>query len=275
MGRCSGKKNNGQKAPKLFIKLGDLKNKVEEAKKAKAAKKEAWAASGVKVESPIGLPAGWIAEKFVHESGLKKGKPYLRFRSSDGKHKEVCTVTKAIKLHAVDHGLDEKALLEDYEKRRTAAQAAAPSARERDQKAVEAFRAKYGALDRATIAYLPGWSLDSRETGNAGQVATSFRSPEGEVLPGPYQVEVMLGKAVLNGAEVKGVAEAREKGTAAPPGFKGRAAGKKVKQHKTRAERLAFKKKRASSMDVDSGKPSLVKKSIDKKKKAKAKPKKK
>lgn len=273
MGRCSGKGRSGHVAPKTtYIKQGDLKNKVEEAKKAKLAKKEAWAASGQQVESPIGLPAGWVAEKFVHESGLKKGKPYLRFRSLDGKHKELCTVSKAIKMHAADNGLDEKALLEDYEKRRNAAQAAKPKVHESEEKAVEAFRAKYGGpLDRATIAHLPGWSLDSRSTGNSDQVMTTYRSPTGEVFLGTRQVEVLLGKDVLSGKGVAGVVEAREKGKAAPPSFKGRTSAKKVRQHKPRKERIALKKKRAGDMEVDAGKPSLVKKTINKKKNSKAK----
>eukprot|EP00929_Paragymnodinium_shiwhaense_P005343 TRINITY_DN10716_c0_g1_i1.p1 TRINITY_DN10716_c0_g1~~TRINITY_DN10716_c0_g1_i1.p1 ORF type:complete len:280 (-),score=110.91 TRINITY_DN10716_c0_g1_i1:70-909(-) len=273
MGRCSGKGRSGHVAPKMFIRQGDLKSKIEEAKKAKEAKKQAWAASGVKVASPAGLPAGWLAEQFIHGiSSRHKGKPFLRFRSEDGKHKDVCTVKKAIELHAADKQLDVKALLEDYEKRKADAQASKPAPKAGEKAAVEAFRAKHGALDRATIAYLPGWTLDSRESGNSGQLLTTFKSPEGEVFKTPQQVEAKLGKDMMSGKEVAGVAEAREKGKAQPPAFKGRAFGKKTKKKTPGSKRAKLRKKRGADMDVDMGsKPSIVKGKIDKKKNQKLK----
>merc|ERR1712098_627258 len=75
-----------------------------------------------------------------------------------------------------------------------------------DEKAVEAFRAKHGRLDRETVGHLPGWSLETftvqaHSEGNFSQKATRYKGPKGESLVLLKQVEALLGAHVIAGTD--------------------------------------------------------------------------
>eukprot|EP00928_Gymnodinium_smaydae_P088103 TRINITY_DN72247_c0_g1_i1.p1 TRINITY_DN72247_c0_g1~~TRINITY_DN72247_c0_g1_i1.p1 ORF type:complete len:272 (+),score=75.69 TRINITY_DN72247_c0_g1_i1:34-816(+) len=223
---------------------------------------------GEKVAAPAGLPAGWTAERFVVTEGKNKGKNFLRFNSADGKHRHCATITQAIKKDAADKGYDAQPLIEKYRQaateRSTKNQQELAKSTAGEEKAVEAFRAKYGgALEREMVGHLPGWTLDARTVARTGQKLTVYKSLEGGLSFSKLKdVEAKLGSMVLAGKDIPGVAQAREK--AKQEREKGAGAGKGKKNRRKHVRKN--KTTKASAMAVDKVERNKPKKTITKKK---------
>lgn len=241
------------------------------------------AQDGEKAPAPFGLPAGWTATKHTYHSGKYKGKTYFRFIDAAKKYadKNVCTVTQAIRKDAADKGSDPKLALDKLEAHRleTEKKSKEGGSAAKEQKAVEAFRAKYGRLDRNTVCHLPGWSsetylLDPLKNSNVhnfefqpdvGQKATRYNGPKGEKFNQIRQVEALLGAAVLAGSDgelTAAIARAKEMGKEEVKIVKSKVQKRRAGLVPARGKRAAKGKK----MDVDGTKKKVVNKKIKKKK---------
>mmetsp|Transcript_97092 Transcript_97092/g.274439 ORF Transcript_97092/g.274439 Transcript_97092/m.274439 type:complete len:389 (+) Transcript_97092:56-1222(+) len=170
-----------------------------------------------------GLPPGWKAIESAYKSGAYMGKTYVRFKGPVAGTSSILTVKKAIHCDALKvKGLSEAdadRLAEEFEKQQQAKEEQRKREREeagfltgdKREEAVAAFRAKYGPMDGATVANLPGWSTKSiyRETCN--QLAVTYYNPEGRPFNTVKDVETMFGVQVLKGVDIEEVATARSK----------------------------------------------------------------
>lgn len=230
--------------------------------------------AGQKVAPPAGLPAGWTAEKHTYLSGKYKGKSYLRFASGDGKHRDVCTVSQAIRRDAADKGYDPAPALQACEAKRQADADSRKKSQKQDveqgmtgeQRAAEAFRAKHGRLDRAAVQHLPKWSLEVYVVDErTGQKATRYKGPGGESFTMLKQVEAHFGVLIIAGADgelAASLERARAMGKEETPILKSKQRLRKAIP-KTARRKSGKKRSKGSKMDVD--KKKVVKKKILKK----------
>jgi len=245
----------GKQKGKHSFSGGGMGSIIPKAKEVKAPREKS-VKKGEKVAAPEGLPAGWIAEKFAPLTG----KPYLRFSSADGKHKDVSTVTAAIRKDAADKGYAAEPAIQQHQKRQEEAQRQkAPREDDEQQKAIDAFRAKHGFLAHATVAHLDGWEMETRVIEKTGQKKWAFKGPDGTVCTMLKEVEAALGKQVLAGKEVEGLAEAR-KGQATLPKMK----VKLRRKHPAKKGKGAPSVAKKMSVDKKMGKKRKVNKTIKK-----------
>mmetsp|Transcript_63807 Transcript_63807/g.185038 ORF Transcript_63807/g.185038 Transcript_63807/m.185038 type:complete len:407 (-) Transcript_63807:117-1337(-) len=154
-----------------------------------------------------GLPPGWECVEKVYLSGGHAGQTYVRFQCQ--KHKSVCSIRKVIAIQAEEDGRDPEVALKEYDAAKKAIQDQKHKEREekgfvegpRKLEAIEAFKNKYGKLDGATIANLPGWRGESKILETCGQISARYYAPDGTVYSLVNQVEALFGFKILNGLE--------------------------------------------------------------------------
>lgn len=163
-------------------------------------------AGGKEIEQ-AGLPDGWKAIEKVYQTGSQKGQKYVRFHNEH--HSCICSVRKAIELHASDTGQDPAKALKDYDAAKKAISDAKKAEREqkgllegkKKTQAVEVFRAKFGKLDGATVCKLPGWRGESKLLEKCGQICARYYSPSGEKYSLINQIEAFFGFHMMNGED--------------------------------------------------------------------------
>jgi len=170
------------------------------------------------VAGPPGLPPGWKAiERAYSQSSKSFGRTYIRYDSPSGKHKTLSSVKLCVQKDAEDKGLDVEKAVKEFERAQQEAKDAKQKEREeagqmagaKREEAVEAFRAKFGELNGATVAKLPGWHAESIYRETCGQTAVTYFSPEGKAYGTVKSVEAFFGMQVLAGREIDCIREAR------------------------------------------------------------------
>jgi len=153
------------------------------------------------------LPPGWECVEKKYLTGSLAGQTYLRWQSD--KHKNVCSIRKVIAIQAEADGRDPQVALKEYDAAKKATQDARQKEREekgfvdgpRKLQAIEVFKDKYGKLDGATIAKLPGWRGESKVLEVCGQLSARYYAPDGTVYSLVNQVEAFFGFKIMNGLE--------------------------------------------------------------------------
>jgi len=172
------------------------------------------------VAPPLGLPSGWKAVERAYTASSKSyGRTYIRYDSLNGKHKTLSSVKLCIQKDAEDKGQNpdkavkawEKSVEDMKEAKKKEKEDAGMLAGEKRDQAVEAFRAKYGALDGATVCNLPGWRAESIYRESCQQTAVTYYSPEGKPYGTVKSIEAFFGIKVLAGNVVPAVELARSK----------------------------------------------------------------
>eukprot|EP00450_Noctiluca_scintillans_P025332 CAMPEP_0194519094 /NCGR_PEP_ID=MMETSP0253-20130528/52662_1 /TAXON_ID=2966 /ORGANISM="Noctiluca scintillans" /LENGTH=480 /DNA_ID=CAMNT_0039363187 /DNA_START=46 /DNA_END=1488 /DNA_ORIENTATION=+ len=159
---------------------------------------------------PLGLPEGWSGWEKQYLSGLYRGYTYVRFEKNNGMHPHTLSVTQAIKLDAMDKGLDPKKALKAYDKKRK--KIASENARVREQNEKETkkrkeeshriFQKHFGSLDTAVVQALPGWQVRYEFLQACNQIHNEYRDPTGKSWRLIKDIEIHFGGRMLEGEDI-------------------------------------------------------------------------
>eukprot|EP00930_Biecheleria_cincta_P055985 TRINITY_DN42216_c0_g1_i1.p1 TRINITY_DN42216_c0_g1~~TRINITY_DN42216_c0_g1_i1.p1 ORF type:complete len:396 (-),score=52.66 TRINITY_DN42216_c0_g1_i1:10-1197(-) len=169
------------------------------------------------------LPSGWTAVEYAYKSGNQLGKTYIRFNSAYKKD-TLCTIRKVIEKDAQYRGLSDsevKRAVEQFEQIK--AQQKEYLKREREEagfvkgekreEAINAFQAKYGKLDGATVANLDGWRAESIYRETCGQTAVTYYNDQNKPFCTVKDVEAFLGVRIMQGRDIPSIEQARSRVT--------------------------------------------------------------
>jgi len=175
----------------------------------------------------VALLPGWRAESIYRETCQQTAVTYFSPENSaygtvksveamfgfmvlEGKELKAIDEARANVQDPKEAGLAYAKVLKDKaEAQKRIAEQAGKIAGVMREKAVAAFRAKYGPLDGATVALLPGWRAESIYRETCQQTAVTYFSPENSAYGTVKSVEAMFGFMVLEGKELKAIDEAR------------------------------------------------------------------
>lgn len=170
------------------------------------------------MDGTFGMPEGWVGIERKFGVGSKCfGQTYIRYASSDGKHKGISSVKVVVQKDAEVRGLDPVKAVQDYEagvkahadkKKKEMYEAGFMKGEERDQM-VQIFKDKCGPLNGATICQLPGWRGESHII-ESGQKVATYYDPSGRAYKLVNQVEAMFGVKISNGEDIPDIEAARE-----------------------------------------------------------------
>eukprot|EP00930_Biecheleria_cincta_P036063 TRINITY_DN24763_c0_g1_i1.p1 TRINITY_DN24763_c0_g1~~TRINITY_DN24763_c0_g1_i1.p1 ORF type:complete len:541 (+),score=85.75 TRINITY_DN24763_c0_g1_i1:145-1767(+) len=145
------------------------------------------------VAMPAGMPDGWIAVEQAYGPGSKKaGTTYVRYRSADGRHRQVMGPKQVVQLHCQDNGIEDwesvyakytQALKarqdKDAEERAKEREARGQFEGEQRERMIAVSREHFGELSGAIVFGFPGWKCRWDFLPDSQQTPKTFTDPDG------------------------------------------------------------------------------------------------
>jgi len=159
------------------------------------------------VPAPEGVPPGWIGvEQAFGPNSKMAGKTYIRYSTSDGRHKHVSSAKHIFQKHCGDLSIPWEPEFAAYEaavEAKKVAQKEAlglcdPSEREA---MVAVSRARFGELTGPIVLGFPGWRCRWDYLPDSGQVAKTFLAADGREWKILKDLESFLGVRITGGGQ--------------------------------------------------------------------------
>jgi len=141
------------------------------------------------VPPPPGLPEGWTAvEQAYSPASRYHGQIYTRFRSLDGKHRNIAGPKQVCQLYADENGIDDwetvyslyqQAQEEKKQKQAQERELKGKADGQRREDMVALFRSHFEELKGEHVFGFPGWKCRWEFLPESGQCPKTFTDPEG------------------------------------------------------------------------------------------------
>jgi len=145
------------------------------------------------VPPPPGLPPGWVGVEQAYGPGTKSaGQVYTRYKSLDGKHKQVLGPKQVVQLHCEDHGIADweaeyakyqQALKEKQDKlaeeRIRLRELKGQCEGQKREEMITLSKMHFGVLKGEIVFGFPGWKCRWEFLPDSEQVRKTFTDPEG------------------------------------------------------------------------------------------------
>mmetsp|Transcript_7548 Transcript_7548/g.20695 ORF Transcript_7548/g.20695 Transcript_7548/m.20695 type:complete len:424 (+) Transcript_7548:47-1318(+) len=184
------------------------------------------------VPVPEGLPAGWVGVEQAYGPNSKSaGQTYVRYKSLDGRHRQIMGPKQVVQKHCEDHGLSFEVEYKKYEDALKAKhdREAAERAKERESRGqaegekreemIALSRAHFGELTGPMCLAFPGWKCRWDYLPDSQQTPKCFIADDGLEWKLLKDIECMFGTRLTQGGDkaekIKKMVEAGKQDTAA------------------------------------------------------------